>query len=677
VVLYEMLSQQRLFAGHTTSDTLAAVLTKEPDWERVPLNERRLLRRCLEKEPRKRLRDIADAWALLDEAPQPAPRPATNRGRWLLLGAIAGALAAMIAIASSRAWHAPVVERKLLPLARLEVDLGGDVSLGSLRGADTLISPDGTRLLYVSHSRLFTRRLDQPRAMELAGTQNAYAPFFSPDGQWVAFFADHKLKKISMQGGPAIDICDAGFGNGGTWGEDGSIIASIDAQGLARIPANGGAPARLTELAPGEAIHRWPQMLPGGRAVLFSAYPSLNGVMGASIQVISLRDGRKKTIQRSGSWARYVAAGDLIFMDKGTLLAVPFDLDRLEVSGQPAAVLSGIAYSTASGAAQIDFSRDGTVVYRGSLAGAGRVAIEWLEKAGKTRPLLASRGDYFCPTLSPDGNRLALTSAGDIWVYDLRRETMTRLTFDGGYTQLLWGPGDQYITFRGRGGISWIRADGSSKPQLLTRSENMQSPWSFTPDGKRLAFVEVDPKTGADIWTVAVESDAKGLRAGTPELFLRTAFNERAPAFSPDGKWLTYFSDESGTAQVYVRAFPDKSGKRQISIEYGSSPLWSRNGGTLFFRTQNGQLMAAQYTATGDLFLAQRPRLWSEKRLALSPTARGYDVAADGKRVVAAMPADDTAEQKPEHHVIFLLNFFDELRRHVPTSKLSAQDGGV
>jgi WD40-like Beta Propeller Repeat len=208
--------------------------------------------------------------------------------------------------------------------------LGKDVSLGSERGADVIISPDGSRLVYVSQSRLFTRRLDQPTASELVGTGGAYAPFFSPDGQWVAFFARGKLKKISLQGGPAIDLCDTPIGSGGSWGDDGNIIAALDIFGLLRIPAAGGTPTPITELAPGEVSHRWPQVLPRGRAVLFSSHKSLTGLNGAAIEVMSLRDRRRKTLQRGGTWGRYLRNGHLVYINNGTLFAVPFDPDRLE-----------------------------------------------------------------------------------------------------------------------------------------------------------------------------------------------------------------------------------------------------------------------------------------------------------------------------------------------------------
>jgi len=274
-------------------------------------------------------------------------------------------------------------------------------------------------------------------------------------------------------------------------------------------------------------------------------------------------------------------------------------------------------------------------------------------------------GNYLAPRLSPDGRRLALTSGSDIWVYDLPHATMMRLTFTGGYGNPLWTPDGRYIAFRGTGGIFWIRADGSGHPQPLIQSKNVQNPSSFSGDGKRLAFVEINPASGADLWTVPVESNGAGLTAGRPEVFLQTPFNERSPAFSPDGRWIAYASDESGMLQVYVRAFPDQSGKRQISNQGGAVTAWSRSRPELFFLNLENQVMVTAYRVKGDRLLADKPRRWSEKKLANLMPPWAYDVAPDGKRIVAVVPAERPPEQEAQHQVTFLLNFFDELRHRV------------
>ena len=674
VVLYELLSGKRLFQGDDVGEILAKVIRDEPDLSDVPTQLTPLLKRCLEKDPKNRLRDIGDMELLLANAPTPVSSTVTSR-----LGRLPWIAAAVLAIGligvSWIAWRATrPIEQPLKPLVRLDVDLGPDVSLGSQGGV--ILSPDGNRLVYVSHNRLFTRRLDQPKATELAGTDGATAPFFSPDGHWVAFSAAGKLKKISVEGGAAVDLYSAPSFSGGSWGEDGNIIAALSIiGGLSRIPSAGGAPTPVTELTQGEITHRWPQILPGGKAVLFTANISAAGFDGAGIEVISLADRRRKTLVEGGTFGRYMPSGHLVYISRSTLFSAPFDPNKLELRGTPAPVLGEVAYSPGYGSSRFAFSRNGTLVYQSGRNANGLVTVQWLDGAGKAQPLLAKPGAYQRLRLSPDGGRLAIDipegSSSDIWVYEIQRDTMARLTSGGGFSIApIWSPDGHYILFRGREGISWTRSDGAGKPQTLTPRTNLATAWSFTPDGKRLAFQEVGGN-GYDLWTVPVESDGAGLRAGKAEPFLQTPADERTPSFSPDGRWLAYFSDEMGTYQVYVRAFPDKGGKWQISNDGGTYPGWSRSGRELFFRSLDNRVMVATYTPKGDSFIADKPRLWSEKRLAdFGPVGIStYDVAPDGKRIVALMSADPQEEQTAQNHVIFLMNFFDEVRRRVPTGK--------
>jgi serine/threonine protein kinase len=678
VVLYEMITGKRLFEGDTVSDTLAAVLIKEPDLSAVPPKVQRLLQRCLEKDAKKRLRDIGDAWQLLEDVGQAHGLSSTGHGPFPRERSriVAGALAIIALALGFFLWRATRrVDQPLQPLVRLDVDLGPDVSLGT--GPNAILSPDGGRLVFLSQGRLFTRRLDQPKATELPGTQGASSPFFSPDGLWVAFFSQGKLRKISVEGGAAIALCDTTSAfTGGSWGEDGNIIVALAAAGpLMRIPAAGGVPVPVTELdrTHGEASHRWPQILPGGKAVLFMAHTATGGFDGANIEVMTLADRRRKTLVRGGLYPRYLPSGHLLYVNRGTLFAIPFDLDTLAVRGAAVPLLEQVAYSPQLGYAQLDFSRSGTFVYRSGEAGGGLATVQWLDSTGKTQPLLAKPGFYLYPKLSPDGRRLALfTSEGtnqDIWVYEPQRDTMTRLTFEtgGAVGWPLWTPDGRYVLFQTAGGMYWTRADGAGKAQPLMQSKSAigHTPGSVTADGKRLAYQETAAGSG-DLWTLSLESDSAGLRAGKPEVFLQTQFSERHPSFSPDGRWLAYDSDESGAFQIYVRAFPDKGGKWQVSSTGGVFPEWSRDGRELFFRSLENQIMVAAYSVKGDSFVVDKPRLWSEKRLANVGTSPTYDVAPDGKRIAALMTAEGQEEQKALNHVIFLQNFFDELRRRAP-----------
>jgi serine/threonine-protein kinase len=363
-------------------------------------------------------------------------------------------------------------------------------------------------------------------------------------------------------------------------------------------------------------------------------------------------------------------------MNRGSLFAVPFDLSALKILGSPASVVGQVAYNVFTGVAQFDVSQTGTLVYG---VGSGKqlsVSMQWLERDGKTRPIVPKSGEYGRPSFSPDGRRLAMDiadgSSEDIWIYDLGRDAMTRLTFDGKLNQFpIWSPDGQYIVFQDLEGLSWTRANGAGKPQPLLRTKStMVQPWSFAPDGKWLGYFELDPGTAFHLWTVSLESTEAGLRAGKPEVVLQTAADERHPAFSPDGRWLAYSSTESGSFQVYVRAFPDKGGKWQISNDGGTYPTWSHNGRDLFFESLDNRIMVAAYTVQGDSFVPDKPRIWSEKRFAnLGGLFKNFDLAPDRTRIAALIPVENAETQKARNHVVFLQNFFDELRRRVPTTK--------
>lgn len=684
LVLYEMLTGKRAFDGSSPASVIAAIMERPAPSiaDLAPPALDRVLQKCLAKDPDNRwqsARDLKDEleWIASSsgEAIASSTRSPSRFGRLPWIAAVVlGGIAVGLGIVAYRATR----PAELKPLARLDVDLGAAVSLGHADGTDTIISRDGTRLAYVSQRRLFTRRMDQPKAVELAGTEEAYAPFFSPDGQWLAFFAQGKLKKISVEGGSAVALCDAPLGRGGSWGEDGTIIAALSGSvSLSRIPSAGGAPALVTQLAQGEATQRWPQILPGGKAVLFTSHTSNAGFDAANIEVITLADHRRKTLQRGGAFGRYLPAsrgtGYLLYINKGTLFAAPFDPEKLEARGASSPVLEGVGYSTTFGFAQFDFSRDGTLVYRsGGASQADLVTVQWLDAAGQTEPLLAKPGVYERPRLSPDGQRLAFSDGSDIWVYEARRDILTRLTFGGANARVpVWSPDGRYIVFSVLGSIWSVRSDAAGKPQLLIQGTNPLYPFSFAPDGKRLLYNEANLTTEYDIWTTPIETDGAGLRAGKPEIFLRTSADERNGTFSSDGRWLAYTSNESGKYEVYVRTFPDKGSKWQISNAGGAYPTFSRNGHELFYRADDNRIMVAPYSAEADSFVSGKPRVWSDKRLADFGTIgiSNYDVAPDGRRIAALMPIESPEAQQTQSHVIFLENFSDELQRKVPTSK--------
>ena len=664
-VLYELLTGDPAFRGETVTDILAAVVKSEPDWTAVPEKVRPLLRKCLEKDPRSRLRDIGDFELLLGHA---AESPAKSSLPWMFAG-----LAAIASIVLAFGWwHGrSATDRPLAPLFRLDVDLGHDVSLG-LRSP--ILSPDGTAMVYVSAGRLFFRRLGENRAFEVPGWQGTRrVPFFSPDGQWIGFNQGGGFKKMHVDGSSLVSVSDAGgsssgFG-GASWGNDEIVASLAPTAPLVRIPGGGGAATPLTTLdtAHGEVSHRWPQVVAGGTVVVFTANRSAGMWDQATIEVLSLRDHRRKTVYRGASFGRYVPSGHLLFVRRGTVFAVPFDLDRLETRGTPLPVIEQVYYTPSTGFAAVDFSSApgaGVAVYHPPTA--GEAVLDWLEPSG-LRELRASPGDYNYPRISPDGQRVALIMNADLYVYEPRRETMTRLTFTGDATNNpVWTPDGRFIVYTTSVGMEWTRSDGGGKPAELVPPGMPRFPTSFSPDGRRLAYT-VSVSGSFDLLTLPIESDGAGLRAGPPEVFLNSRFSERDAAFSPDGHWMAYFSNESGANEVYVRSFPGRGAKWQISNAGGSLPVWSGTTKEIFFRNSEDRLMSASYTIKGDAFVANKPRLWSNTMLTYGiPGARHYDLAPDGRRFVAVLPK---AGEGLDNHVTFLMNFFDELRRRVPSGK--------
>jgi Tol biopolymer transport system component len=670
VVLYEMLTGTRLFHGETNNDTLAAVLKEEPDLSRAPDRVRRLLRACLQRDPKQRLQAIGDAWLLLEDGAVAAAHARRSRVAWV----VAAGAVFVATLAIWTAWRRPV--SNAAPAAiRLDLELGAAVAPDNV-GADAIVSPDGTRLVFVAQgpngrSRLLTRRLDLAQAVELRGSEGAYSPFFSPDGRWVGYFAGGKLKKTPVEGGEPVVLCPAPAGRGGAWTEDGSIIAALSTQaGLSILPAAGGSVVPLTTLLPSENSHRWPQALPGGRTVLFSSNTTYANFDEASISVLSLADRKwKVALERAGMYPRYLPSGHLLYVTKGTLFAVPFDAVRGKASGRPAVVLEDVSNDTTFGYARLDVSAGGLLLYRRGRTEGDRT-VHWMDSAGRLEPLETDPAVYQFPRVSPDGGKVVwMVNEGpiaDLWIYDWRRGTRTRLT-DGKdvYSYPVWSPDGRYVVLGSPRGVFWTRADGAGRPESLLAGSDARFPTSFAPDGRRLVYSERTP-TGAIIQTVLVDESAGLLRARGPEPFLPTLGALPFSAFSPDGRWLAYADAESGRYELYVRAFPDKGRRWLISIDGGTMPVWSRNGRELFYRSEDNRIMVATYTTTGDVFAADKPRAWSERKLANTGLTPNFDLAPDGKRVVVLMPAAGSEPPPAQSHVTLVANFLDELQRLAP-----------
>ena len=692
VVLFEMLTGTRAFGDEDVSMTLSRILQREPDFDAlpstVPARVIQAIRVCLRKDPKQRAGDIRDVRLALEgafetAAPHAAALSAVAAPRSVVARALP-AVSAVLVVALGIALWAPWRSEKPVdrPLVRLDVDLGADAAFPTFNNGTSLaISPDGMRLVFVSGGRLFTRRLDRPTATELSGTQGASQPFFSPDGQWVGFGARGKVHKISVEGGPVVPVGDVGgVFAGASWAEDGFIFVGDGGggKGLLQLSDTGGT-AKILAPADGAELQVEPQVLPGGKALVFASGNASSGVDSYTIEVLTLADGRRKVVIRGGQSPRYLASpdgtGHLVYVNKATLFAIPFDLATLETRGTAVPVLDDVAYGFQMNAGLFAVSRAGTLIYRRARsASAAMTTMQWISPSdgvtSKKEPLRATPGAYQTPRLSPPpGKRIALViSEGanqDIYVYDPQRDVFTQKTFGGVNLSPVWSSNGQYIVFEKIGqGLFQTRADDASQPQALMLRTIPQLPSSLSPDGKQLAYFE-----GSRIWALPLQDQGGQLKAGTPEQFIKSAFGDQWPSISPDGRWLAYQSNQSGKFEVYVRAFPPSAtssgGQWQVSNNGGTFPHWSRTG-QLVYQSAD-QLMIVSYSVNGPTFIAGKPRVWIASLSGAS--GNGWDLDPDGKRVVALIPEGTAKAPPPEHEIVMLQNFDDELRRRVPLGK--------
>ena len=510
---------------------------------------------------------------------------------------------------------------------------------------------------------LYSRSLDSFDSAPIFGTEGAESPFFSPDGLTVGFFAEGKMRKVSVSGGAPSVIAVAGAVRGGSWGPDGTIVFAPSITGsLFRVSADGGAvkPLTVVDRKNKEFGHRWPEILPGGKAVLFTIWTGGN-FDSARIALISLVTGQKRVLVDGGYYARYVPPGYLVYARAGEVLAVPFDLDRLEVRGRPVPILKSVMTNLSFGTAEFASADDGTLVYLPGGSQVGDRTLAWVDRKGVHQSLPAPPGGYLTPRISPDGKLVAISLLGNnlgMWVYDLGRGTLTRLTSEGVIPFPVWSHDGRQLVYSGtlddRLNLYRMNADGGGVAERLTTNEDAQWPGSWSADGQVLAFTEAAPETGYDLMTLRLHGDHQ------TQVFLQTASNEYGPNFSPDDHWLAYGSDESGRQEIYVRPFPGPGGKWQISTEGGVEPVWARDGRELFYR--NGDKMMAAAIQTAPTLIAGKPRMLFEQHFEKSifPFEANYDVSPDGKRFLLVVPSE--GESTPAQ-INVVLNWSDELRR--------------
>ena len=671
-VLYELLTARRAFQGETVTETLAKVLEGEPDWNvlpgALPSTIRFLMSRCLQKDPGRRLQHIDGARILIEEALSGATaasaiglggamRPALWKRTIPWSIAVVGVVVAFIALWNSTS-PIPTPE----PVVRFVAALPADLHVAQANRGIVALSRDGVHLAYAATrggtAQLYLRSMDQLEARPIPGTEDVTYPFFSPNGQWLGFFAGGKLKKVSVNGGSPVILCDVYSPSmTASWDSEDTILFAFPTSAILQVSAAGGTPETLTTIDSdqGETAHTSPQLLPDGDTLLFTA----NSPEGRKVVVQSLETGERKIVLEGAADARYVPTGHLVYAQAGTLMAVGFDLGQLEATGTATPILEGVMQVGANSQAHLAFSDTGTLVYIPSRFDPRTVAtLVWVDRQGNVEPLAAPPGRYVNPRLSPDGQRVAFASGGAVRLYDIGRDNTTQLTFQNGSFPL-WTPDGERITFQssrlgGTPKLFWKPADGTGTAEQLSEGEFPHTAHSWSPDGKVLAFSERSPAFNSDIFMLSLEGERKS------QLFLRTPSNETGPMFSPDGRWLAYRSNESGRQEIYVQPFPATGAKWLISTEGGEEAVWARSG-EIFYR--NGNKMMAVNITTEPTFTPEKPQLLFEGEYVSYGPRAVYDVTPDGQKFLMIKLGEQNVTE-----LNVIQNWFEELKRLVPTN---------
>ena len=698
-VLYELLTGKRTFSGKTITETLGAIIHKEPDWKALPNTTpwriQELLRRCLTKDARDRLRHIATVrievkLALYEptaESPTGAASAVQPRRRlWamalglVVLGAVVAGLAVWLLIQPSSPEQTS---------NRFVITPSPPARLTNGNGREVAISPDGEHLVYQANAggenRLYLRSLNDFVDRAIPGTEGAHTMFFSPDSESMAFHTQGLLKKISLTGGSPITVCQAPTTwTSGAWGPDDTIIFNIG-NSLHRVSASGGEPEPLVALNRDvtEVAHLSPQFLPGGESILYTLV--VEGGTQYHLKTMSLETGEQRTVLENARQAQYLTTGHLIYEQPvtGSLMVVPFDPIGIEVTGDPVPVVQQVRYAL-TGAADFTISENGTLVYvPGGGPAAHKHRLVWVDLDGTETLVTQEEKDYRAPRISPDGKLVSLAigdpASNQVWIYDLEAESISRFSFkEPRNGSQAWSPDGKWLVFQSgglqegggvEGGMVRQPTDRSLPQERLTSTRDYagrQMPNSWSSDGKFLAFTETSNNrlTGTfDIGILSMEGD------GEPEYIVASPALECCPKFSPDGKWLAYVSNESGLNQVYVRPFPEPDVKWLISDEDegGGQPVWSPDGKELFYRSGN-KAMAVSIQTQSQTLTAGSPRVLFEGQYVSHSVPLGFqywDISPDGKRFL--MSKESTQEQE-QSQINVVLNWFEELKRLVPTT---------
>jgi serine/threonine protein kinase/Tol biopolymer transport system component len=703
-ILYECLAGKRAFAGETVTETLAAILKGEPDWGALPvsmpLQVIGLLRRCLQKEPRQRFHDIGDARIMMEMASQEpsaadstAVSKALKRMRWI--AATASTVTLLVLTVAGILWFSQRQLKIKDRITRCQIDvaparqLGGGGILNRPARTAFALTPDGNSLVFYGlnnegKTQIFVRSMNRWNPTPIEGTEGALYPFLSPDGSWVAFFADGKIKQVSLSGGHPADICDEPqISFGASWGSGGLIVYALD-EALWQVRESGGKSTLLLADNPekGEYGFRLPHFLPGGEVILFSVRMSPDRWENTHIEAFSLKTGERKTILDEGSDARYISTGHLVFAKRGVLFAVPFDAKQLKLTGEPVQVAEDVMHSmNARGsesqtyAAQFSISESGSLAYvPGGAYSDPMGQLATVDRTGVIQLLSSDEKAYGCPRISPDGRKIVYHTLGrktDIWVYDLQRNISTPLTFGGINVQPIWHPDGKKVTFvsrekDGRNRVINITVDGSGQSEVLFEhlSPTALSTSSWSADGKTLAYVQWSPGTDNDVGVFHLEGKKT-------EPVVKTRFDEGWPELSPDGRWLAYATNESGAFEIYIRSLQGKGGEKRISNGCGRrpGPLWRGDGRELYYPGPNNKMMAVDIPDNPDADPG-RPRVLFDlgTGVFVGYPVRAYDVDPQGRRFFVAIGREGSLPAGITR-INMVLNWFDELQRLCPAGK--------
>jgi len=670
-VLYEMLAGTRAFDGEDLSDTLATVLKSDPDWNALPASVpsyiRAILKSCLEKDRRSRIPDISVVRYLLGSGDGQASRGDAEEGtrrRTAVAWKMSAAAFALIAAAGIPAMYilrssTPAVARfTVLPPEKRSFETGNRAA------TSVAIAPDGRRLAFVARdtairSQIWIRPLDSLSAQPLAGTDGAAHPFWSPDSRFVGFFAGNKLLKVDVTGGPPQTLCVCS-GRGGTWNRDGVIVFNNGPGPLYRVPSTGGQPTAVTRASPGVLSHVFPSFLPDGRHILFFGVGASDATSG--VYIASLEDGNPRQLVAANSGGVFSPQGGyLLFSREGTLLAQSFDLRTLKLAGEPFPVAERVESTAYPGVVSFSVSDSGVLAYGTGAGAQSALRLTWVDREGKVAGTAGPDANYRGVDLSPDGKRVAAHrhdgSGGDIWLTDLTRGTTSRFTFDASQdnSSPIWSPNGGDIVFGSLRSGKWSLfrklSNGAGSETKLAESDLMILPMSWAPDGQSIVYWTNDPRTGGDQWKLPLGSDPK------PAALLNSPFSEGHSQISPDGRWFSYQSNETGRAEVYVRPYPAGPGQWQVSTEGGIFSRWRGDGRELFYMSavSNGKMMAVDIKSSATTLEASTPKPLFDTGYVNLPSGGNYHtfaVSRDGQRFLIPRPVSNTSDDSSSPIVV-------------------------